>query len=105
MPSSTSPSSPADTADGTSTATSPPPGRKAAQQVQRREHLSMALPLIGNVELPHPQDLAYYAGVATLVALEVLEWPVAVALAAGHALTSQHHNRVLEEFGEALEER
>ena len=66
--------------------------------------MAVSLPGLGEVRLPHPQDLAYYAGVGTLVALELLEWPAAVALAAGHALTSRHHNRVLEEFGAALEE-
>jgi len=48
--------------------------------------------------------MAYYAGVGALVALELLEWPAAVALGIGHALTSQRHNRALSEFGEALED-
>jgi len=29
---------------------------------------------------------------------------VALAITAGHLLASQHHNRVLEELGEALED-
>ena len=81
-----------------------PPGRAAAISVQRREHITVALPLLGRVQLPHPHDMAYYGGIVGLVALELLEWPAAAALAVGHALTSQRHNRALEEFGEALEE-
>lgn len=78
--------------------------RAAARQVERREHLAISLPFVGQVKLPHPQDLAFYAGVGALVAVELLEWPAAVALGVGHALTSRSHNRVLEEFGAALEE-
>src|SRR5689334_22897339 len=88
-----------------STPTQPKPaGRAAALSVQRREHVTVALPLLGRVQLPHPQDMAFYAGIGGLVALELLEWPAAIALAVGHALLGQKHNRVLEEFGEALED-
>jgi hypothetical protein len=80
------------------------PGRAAALSVQRREHVTVSLPLLGRVQLPHPQDMAYYGGIGALVVLEMLEWPAAVALAVGHALTSQHHNRALDEFGQALED-
>ncbi|MGA8328339.1 MAG: hypothetical protein WB777_03510, partial [Mycobacterium sp.] len=30
--------------------------------------------------------------------------PVAVVIAAGHLLASNHHNKILEELGEAIEE-
>jgi hypothetical protein len=82
----------------------PPAGRAAAKSVERREHVTLALPLVGKVQLPHPNDMAYYGGIGALVALELLEWPAAVALAVGHALISQKHNRALSEFGEALED-
>ena len=81
-----------------------PHGKAAAHQVKERQHVHLSLPVIGRVELPQPNDMAFYAGVGALVALELMEWPAAVALAAGHALLNQHHNRALEEFGEALEE-
>jgi hypothetical protein len=42
--------------------------------------------------------------VAALVALECLEWPIAVVLATGKALADNRHSAVLREFGEALEE-
>jgi hypothetical protein len=80
------------------------PGRAAARRVQHAEHLALDLPVLGQVQLPRPEQLAYYAGIGLLVALEVLDWPAAVAIAAGHALATQHHNRAIEELGDALEE-
>lgn len=62
------------------------------------------MPVVGEVTLPPASHLGWYAGVGVLVALEILEWPVAVVLAAGQALADNQHNRVLEDFGEALEE-
>jgi hypothetical protein len=62
------------------------------------------LPLFGRVQLPRPEHLAYYGAITALVALEVIEWPVGVALAVGHALIHQQHSRTMQELGEALEE-
>jgi hypothetical protein len=36
--------------------------------------------------------------------LELIDWPVAVVIAAGHLLAHNHHNRLLEELGEAIED-
>ncbi len=60
---------------------------------------------MGVVSLPAREDLAYLAGVATLAALSVIEWPVAATLAAGHLLASSRGSRVLRDFGEALGDR
>ncbi len=48
--------------------------------------------------------LTYYAAIGALSVLGVLEWPVALVLAAGHALTADQHNRAVQQFGEALED-
>jgi len=48
--------------------------------------------------------LAYFGGLAALAALDLIEWPVALVIAAGHFLASNHHNRILEELGEAMED-
>jgi hypothetical protein len=66
--------------------------------------IAINLPLLGNVKLPPPEQMAYYAGIGALVALEVVEWPVALVLAVGHALITQQHNHTLHEFGQALED-
>ena len=46
----------------------------------------------------------YYGGLAALAAFELIDWPVAVVIAAGHLMASNHHNKLLEELGEAIEE-
>jgi hypothetical protein len=63
----------------------------------------VTLPLIGTIRLPSLQRLAWYAGIASLVALGMVEWPVAAVVMIGHLLSEDHHNRVIEAFGEALE--
>ena len=62
------------------------------------------LPLLGQTEIPRPEQLAYYGGLAALAALELIDWPVALVIAAGHLLAANHHNKILEELGEAIEE-
>jgi hypothetical protein len=82
--------------------------RPSAGQVARRvvqdEGVSLDLPLIGRVNLPPLYHLGWYAGVATLAAIEIIEWPIAAVLAVGKMLADNHHSRLLVEFGEALEE-
>lgn len=56
------------------------------------------------VELPPKDQLAFLAGLGFLTALELIEWPVALAIGVGHELARSRHGRVLREFGQALEE-
>ena len=77
--------------------------RTATRHVDKAEHIAIELPILGTVQLPRPEQLAYYAAVGVLVALEIIDWPVAVVVAAGHALATQQHNRAIQEFGEGLE--
>ena len=76
----------------------------AASQACEKNSLSIILPGVGQLKLPPPEQLAYFAGIAALTALEIIEWPVAVVLAAGHILADQRRNKILHDFGEALEE-
>jgi hypothetical protein len=68
------------------------------------ETFVVTLPLVGQMEIPRPEQLAYYGGLAALAALELIDWPVALVIATGHLLASNHHNRLLEDLGEAMEE-
>ena len=77
---------------------------QAAQRVVDHNRVSVRLPGVGTLTLPPPRHLGWYAGVAALVAVECIEWPVAVILAVGKALADNQHSRLLVEFGEALEE-
>ncbi|MDQ2723085.1 MAG: hypothetical protein M3Y19_07280 [Actinomycetota bacterium] len=79
-------------------------GRAAARKVEEAGHLKLRLPLVGAVRLPEPQQLGYFAAIGALGVLGVLEWPVALVLAGGHFLASNQHNRVVQQFGEALED-
>jgi hypothetical protein len=65
---------------------------------------TLSLPVVGDVSLPPPEHLVWYAGVAALVALECVEWPVALLLATGKVLADNRHSAALREFGDALEE-
>ena len=78
--------------------------REAVRQVREAETFSVDLPVVGRVGIPRPEQLAYYGALSVLAALEIIDWPVALVLAAGHALVQNSHNRVVEELGEALEE-
>jgi len=84
--------------------------RRATSQAEAVEHIRegetffVTLPLLGRMEIPRPEQLAYYGGLAALAAFELIDWPVAVVIAAGHILASNHHNKILEELGEAIEE-
>jgi len=77
--------------------------RGAVDRVRDAESFAVTLPLVGRVNIPRPDQLAYFGGLAALAALEI-EWPVALIIASGHVLAEQHHNRLAAELGEAIEE-
>lgn len=79
-------------------------GNSAAGRACEKNSLRITLPGAGQLRLPPPDQLAYLAGIAVLAVLEIIEWPVAIAFAAGHLLAEQHRNKILHDFGEALEE-
>lgn len=56
------------------------------------------------VETPPVEHLFFYAGVGTLAALDVVEWPIAVLLMIGHLLLDATNRPALHELGEALGE-
>jgi hypothetical protein len=56
------------------------------------------------VALPPADQLAYLGGISTLVAVGILEWPIAALLGAGHLLAATRNSKILADFGEALEE-
>lgn len=78
--------------------------RGAVERVRRAETFAVELPGLGRVRIPRPDQLAYYGGLAALAAIEIIDWPIALVIASGHALASNHHNRVAEELCAAIEE-
>ncbi len=61
------------------------------------------IPMLGQVAVPPPDKVAYYAGLGVLAALKVIEWPMALVITAGHLLADQHLSGVVKGMGEALE--
>ena len=78
--------------------------RAAAEKAARRNSVEVGVPFLGTVRLPAPEELAFLAGLGLLAVVDVIEWPVALVLGAGHALASNRRSRVVREFGQALEE-
>jgi hypothetical protein len=78
--------------------------RSAVERVRDAQSFAVDLPVVGRVRIPRPDQLAYYGALAGLAALEIIDWPIALVIGAGHALAETHHNKVAEELGEALEQ-
>ena len=76
--------------------------REAVERVRRAHTFAVDLPVVGRG--PRPEQLAFYGALGALAAVEIIEWPVAIVLAAGHVLMQNEHSRVAEEIGEALED-
>ncbi len=67
--------------------------REASQLVQRAKKFSVRIPLVGKVSVPPPDQLAFYAGLGILTALNLIDWPVALAIGVGEAVATRHINR------------
>ncbi len=78
--------------------------RDAVERIREARGFAVNLPVVGRVRVPRPEHLAYYGALGALVALELIEWPIALAIAAGHVLIENQHSQVARDVGEALEE-
>ena len=67
-----------------------PSHRDVARLVREADRFALQLPVVGRVPIPRPDQLAFYGALAGLVAVELIDWPVAVAIGVGHALVSGH---------------
>ena len=56
-----------------------------------------------SLEAHTPEHLAWYAGLTLMALVEIIEWPVAVAIAVGHEIAHRSRNRALREFAEGVE--
>ena len=56
------------------------------------------------IETPPVEHLVFYAGIGVLAAIEIIEWPVALLLTAGHLSRGHDHRPALQGLGEVLEE-
>jgi len=67
--------------------------RDLTERLRRGQRLTVKLPGLGRVNIPHPEELAYCGGLAVLAALDIIEWPVAGVIAVGHILASDSQDR------------
>lgn len=56
------------------------------------------------LETPPVEYLTFYLTLGAFAAAEIIEWPVALALSAGHILTGLTNRPGLQAFGEAVDE-
>jgi hypothetical protein len=60
-----------------------------AKEQERTQELN--IPVAGvRVPLPKTEDMLYYGGLGALTALQLIEWPVTLAVGAGYALATHH---------------
>lgn len=67
--------------------------REVTRRVRDADRFALQLPVVGRVPIPRPDQLAFYGALAGLVAIELVDWPVAVAIGVGHALISGRPER------------
>ena len=54
-------------------------------------------------ERRHPEQLAWYAGLALMALCEVIEWPLALVVAVGHEIAHRARSRAIRELAEGVE--
>jgi hypothetical protein len=74
-----------------------------AEQALRRNSLFLRIPVLGELALPAPEQVAFIGGVAFLAVIGVLDWPVAAILVIGHGMATHAHRKMVRALGEALE--
>ena len=81
--------------------TSPSSTASADKSPQQR---AVTLPVLGiRVPLPTAERLVYYGGIAGLVSAELIEWPIALVVIAGHEILKRSRNPVVRGAGKAAE--
>ena len=82
----------------TASSTPPPPEEKAATTGWHVD-----VPLLGPVGWPPTGSLAFVVVLGGLAAVEILSWPVAVAVGVGHVLARDRDHQLVREVGEGLQ--
>jgi hypothetical protein len=62
------------------------------------------VPGLGEFAVPPADKIAYYAGLGLLAALQIIEWPLALAITAGHFIADQHFSGLSKGLGEAMQQ-
>ncbi|MEU5841367.1 hypothetical protein [Rhodococcus sp. NPDC047139] len=78
--------------------------RALVDLVRDAERFAVRLPGVGHIPVPRPEQMAYFAGLAALVAFDMLDWPVAVAIGAGQFLLAEGSHTLAGHDGRARTE-
>ena len=70
--------------------------RDASRRVAAAQRFAIRLPLVGTVHVPPPDQLAFYGVLGGLAVLELIDWPVALAMGLGSALVARHFSELEE---------
>ena len=69
----------------------------------RGEKVFVKLPWIGEVDLPSGPHLVWFAGAIALAALDIVDWPVALLLIVGKALSDSERSEPVRTLGSIME--
>ncbi|MCH5642755.1 cation-translocating P-type ATPase [Gordonia sp. ABSL49_1] len=78
--------------------------RDVSKLVAEAERFAVQVPVLGRISVPSPDQLAFYGALGLLAVLEVIDWPVALAVGVGHAATTRHLEQRVEEAEAEVEE-
>jgi hypothetical protein len=67
--------------------------REVAAVVRDADRFAINVPVVGRIRIPRPDQLAFYGTLGALVVVELVDWPVALAIGAAHALFSDPPQR------------
>ncbi len=77
--------------------------RSQAVKQATRNLRHVHVPVIGEIEVPPPERVAFYAGMGVMAAVGLIEWPLAIVVAAGHVLADQNMFARIRGLGAAAE--
>jgi hypothetical protein len=69
----------------------------------RGEKIFVKLPLVGPVDLPSGPHLLWFASAAALAAVDIVEWPVALLMIIGKALSDSDRSEPVRTLGRVME--
>jgi xanthosine utilization system XapX-like protein len=64
--------------------------RDTSRLVERAKKFSINVPVVGKVSVPPPDQLAFYGVLGLLAAVNVIDWPVALAIGVGQFVVARH---------------
>lgn len=70
-----------------------PAARRSNAAKRRARGFSLSVPVVGQVTLPPAEQLVFYGMLGLVAAVNVIDWPVALAIGVGAAVAARHVNR------------